>query len=339
MSYNKKKRSRVRYDRIIGVAAVLIILIISLVSCCKSCGKDDKNPANESSIVPTSSKEEKEKSDKAEESKKDNSKDDSKSDSKNNSESSMKYTTVSAMPNEIYSGDLVLVNNSHEYSFPATEEEAKITPIYEMCSGSYQYKDYEISLASQTISALNAMMDDYKSAVGNTDIMVASGYRTKEYQDNLTDTDIAGGFTEYHTGLSMGLSVFPESGSPYYYTATGDYSWVAENCAYYGFILRYPEGKEDKTESDAKTYQFRYVGTPHAIYMTENNLCLEEYIEEVKKYTSDGEHIKVSDNEKKYEIYYVPADPSANTDIPVPDGKEYTISGNNVDGFIVTVEV
>lgn len=338
MSYDKKKRYRVRYDRIIGVAAIFIVLIILLVSCCKSCG-DDKKPADESSIIPTSSKEEKEKADKNSENK-ESSKNDSKSESDDTSQSGdIKYTTVSAMPNEIYSGDLILVNNNHEYSFPASEADAGIKPVYEMCSGSYKYKDYEISLASNVIAAINAMMDDFNSVSGHNDIMVVSGYRTKEYQDSLTDSDIKGGFTEYHTGLSVGFSIYPDSGSPCYYTPEGDYAWINKNCSYYGFILRYPDEKKDKTESDGKTYQFRYVGVPHAIYMTENNLCLEEYIEEVKNYTSDGEHIKVSDNEKKYEIYYVPADPSANTDIPVPEGKEYTISGNNVDGFIVTIEI
>ena len=333
MSYKKRRRSRVRYDRIAGVAAVFVVLIILLVSCCKSCGKDSQSKDDgSSSIVPTSSKEEKSE-DKSSESTAGSNEESSPDDTDS------AYTTVSAMPNEIYTGDLILVNKQHEYSFPASEEDAGITPIYTMISDSYQCKDYEISLASKTITALNSMMDAFYSKTNNTDIMVISGYRNKEYQDGLNDPDIKGGFSEYHTGLSFDLGVFPDSESSYYYTADGDYAWIAENCANYGFILRYPEDKEDKTEMDSKTYQFRYVGVPHAIYMKENNLCLEEYIDELKNHTSDGEHIKVTGGEKKYEIYYVPADPSANTDIPVPKDKSYSTSGNNVDGFIVTVEI
>ena len=329
---NRRKRYRVRYDRIAGVAAVFIVLIILLVSCCKSCGGNSKD---ESSIVPTSSKEEKDSS--SQKSNSDVSATDGADDSSEGTPTD--YATISAMPNEIYTGDLIVVNKEHEYSVPASTEEAGIKPIYELASDSYQYRDYEISLASKTITALNSMMDAYYSAVGNTDIMVISGYRTKEEQDEMTDTDIKGGYSEYHTGLNFDLSVFPNSGeSPYYYTPDGDYAWVNENCANYGFILRYPDKKEDKTGVPASTYKFRYVGVPHALYMKENDLCLEEYISELKNYTSDGDHLKVSGGEKKYEIYYVPADPSANTDIPVPDGKTYTISGNNIDGFIVTVE-
>lgn len=333
MSYNKRKRRRVRYDRIVGVAAVFIVLLILLVSCCKSCGNDDKNKADESSVIPTSSKEDKDN----EKSDSENSGDDNTGDSVPDDTETI-YTSVSAMPNEIYSGDLILVNKEHEYSFPASEEEAGITPIYEMASDSYQFRDYEISLASKTISALNTMMDAYYAKNGNTDIMVISGYRTKEEQDEMTDTDIKGGYSEYHTGLNFDLGIFPEGENSYYYTPDGSYAWINDNCANYGFILRYPEGKEGSTGMDSSTYKFRYVGVPHALYMKENDLCLEEYISELKNYTSDGEHLKVSGTENKYEMYYVPADPSANTDIPVPADKKYTISGNNVDGFIVTVE-
>lgn len=331
MSYKKRKRYRVRYDRIVGVAAVFIVLLILLVSCCKSCGNDNK--ADESSVIPTSSKEEK-----------NNEKSDNKNSDDNQSKDSVPddtetiYTSVSAMPNEIYTGDLILVNKEHEYSFPASEEESGITPIYEMASDSYQFRDYEISLASKTITALNSMMDAFYSQAGNTDIMVISGYRTKEDQDSMTDTDIKGGYSEYHTGLNFDLGIFPEGENSYYYTPDGDYAWINDNCANYGFILRYPKDKEDKTGMDSSTYKFRYVGVPHALYMKENDLCLEEYINELKNYTSDGEHLKVSGSEKNYEIYYVPADPSANTEVPVPADKTYTISGNNVDGFIVTVE-
>ncbi len=333
MSYNGK-RSRVRYDRIVVVATIFIVLLILLVSCCKSCGSDSKKSSDESSIVPTSSKDDKEGSDK-------NSDDSNTTDDGNSSnDTDTTYTSISAMPNEIYTGDLILVNKSHEYSFPATEEAAGITPVYEMASDSYKYKDYEISLASKTISAINTMMDAFYNKTGITDVMVVSGYLTKESQDELTDTDVKGGFSEYHTGLSFGLSVYPDDDeeSPYYYTPEGDYAWINDNAANYGFILRYPEDKTDKTGIESKSHQFRYVGIPHAIYMKENNLCLEEYIEAVKSYTSTGEHIKVTAGEKKYEIYYAPADPSANTEIPVPQGKAYTTSGNNVDGFIVTVE-
>lgn len=328
-TYRRKRKPRVRYDRIIGVAAVFIVLLILLVSCCKSCGKDDdKQKGDSSSIVPTDVSNENSGSE--------NTPNDSSSDSLDS------YSTISAMPNDVYKGDLILVNKQHEYSFPATEEESDIIPIYETMSSSYQVNDYETYLSSKVITALNKLMDDFYAQTGLDDIMVISGYRTKEYQDSLyndASSDIKGGYSEYHTGMSFDLGIFPEDENSYYYIAQGDYKWIAENCAKYGFVTRYPEKKEDKTGMDSKSYQFRYVGIPHAIYMYENNLCLEEYIDTVKSYSYDGDHLKIVGTDKNYEVYYAPADPSANTEIPVPSDKTYTISGNNVDGFIITVEL
>lgn len=336
---NKRKKSRVRYDRIIGVAAVFIVLIILLVSCTKSCGKGKKNDG-ESSIVPTSSVQDKNNENASDAT---DSGGDSEAAQNTTGTSDMEFSSISALPNEVFSGDLILVNKDHAYSFPAfeagTEGESDITPIYELASESYKFKDYEVSLSAKTITALNSMMDDFYSQTGKNDIMVIDGYRSKESQDEVGDPEVPGGYSEYHTGLSFDLGIFPEEEDSYYYTPDGDYAWINDNCANYGFILRYPTGKETKTGFEAKDYQFRYVGIPHALYMKENKLCLEEYIDVLKGYTSTGEHLSISDGTKMYEIYYAPADPSANTDIPVPDGKDYTVSGNNVDGFIITVEV
>ena len=53
--------------------------------------------------------------------------------------------------------------------------------------------------------------------------------------------------------------------------------WLINNCFNYGFILRYPENKEDITLYKFEPWHFRYVGVEVATYMYENNLCLEEY--------------------------------------------------------------
>ena len=73
--------------------------------------------------------------------------------------------------------------------------------------------------------------------------------------------------------------------------------------------------------------------------MQQNNLCLEEYVQQIQTYKYDGEHLKFDDFDgKQYEIYYYPQDEnSSSTMLAVPSEKEYTVSGNNVDGYIVTV--
>ena len=59
--------------------------------------------------------------------------------------------------------------------------------------------------------------------------------------------------------------------------------WMAEHCQEYGFILRYPEDKQDITEINYEPWHIRYVGIPAATYIMENNLCLEEFTEQLQQ--------------------------------------------------------
>jgi D-alanyl-D-alanine carboxypeptidase len=57
--------------------------------------------------------------------------------------------------------------------------------------------------------------------------------------------------------------------------------WMAENCARFGFILRYPSDKEDITEINYEPWHLRYVGIPAANYIMDNGLCLEEFYDQL----------------------------------------------------------
>ena len=57
--------------------------------------------------------------------------------------------------------------------------------------------------------------------------------------------------------------------------------WMAENCARFGFILRYPSDKEDITEINYEPWHLRYVGIPVANYIMDNGLCLEEFYDQL----------------------------------------------------------
>ena len=56
--------------------------------------------------------------------------------------------------------------------------------------------------------------------------------------------------------------------------------WLAANSCRFGFILRYPKGKEDITGIEYEPWHFRYVGVDAATYMTTHELTLEEFWEE-----------------------------------------------------------
>ena len=54
--------------------------------------------------------------------------------------------------------------------------------------------------------------------------------------------------------------------------------WLEENCANYGFIVRYPEDKTDITSISYEPWHLRYVGREAAEYIMENGICLEEFL-------------------------------------------------------------
>ena len=118
------------------------------------------------------------------------------------------------------------------------------------------------------------------------------------------------------------------------------YNWINTNCYKYGFVRRYPESKASVTKSGHYAEHYRYVGYPHALAMMRNDLTLEEYLTVLAtRHRYDGTHyILNGDNGVTYEIYYVPAATGDGaTSVPVPINLPYTVSGNNYDGFIVTV--
>ena len=83
---------------------------------------------------------------------------------------------------------------------------------------------------------------------------------------------------EHQTGLAIDVSsinVNYSTGSTFANSKEG--KWLAENAYKYGFIIRYPKGKEDVTGFDYDPSQVRYVGVELATYLYENNLALEEY--------------------------------------------------------------
>lgn len=336
----KKQRYRLRYDRLIAVIVVFAVLIVILVSCVSSCSdkKDNKKEnSSQSSVIDNTV-----------------SSGNVQTTQPNGTpapdgqqgtqppvvQSNITFTNISVDYAEINKGDLVLVNKTYEYKFT---EELSIVDVFSNRNDYYTVSDKTVFLESNAIYQLNSMMEAFSTSNGqNTDLRIIGGYRTKEDQDERATanrTDIAGGYSDYHTARSVDIATFPADGSSSYYLMNeGIYSWIFENAAKYGFIQRYPEGKDNITGVEARSYTFRYVGVPHAVYISQNGISLEEYIDTVKTYTKDAP-LKVTDGVRNYEVYYVAANANNVTEVPVPSNQTYTISGNNVDGFIITISL
>ncbi len=251
-----------------------------------------------------------------------------------------------------FSGNLILVNNDNQYYSTGNENLVSIMEKNdETGRSSFIAVDYDYTILEQVYEPLAKMVDDWYDIYFNDTLIVYGSYRSNEFQQQLYDQFTANtsndgeapivarpGFSEHETGYALDFS----ETAGYDYQGTGDFLWLNQNCHKYGFVIRYAEDKEDITGYRYEPWHFRYVGIPHAKYMTEQNLCLEEYIELLRtSYNYNGEHLKVSDEYGAlYEIYFYPSDDAAEfTNVPVPTGVKFDISGNNVDGFIVTVHV
>lgn len=335
--HRSQKRYRIRYDRVIAAALVFIVMIVVLVSCAKSCSKGKKKNSDNSTAttgnVAQSSIENNLRSS--------GNTDPAISSTGGNGVADIQFNNESLEYNSVFRGDLVLVNSSNEYKFIADD----INPIAisgNSNSSHYIAKDLVTKLDSKVLEKLNSLMEGFYNATSNNDIVIIGGYRTLEEQNdkyNSGNSGFKGGFSDYHTGRSFDMAIFPkDNSSSGYYSPVGVYSWINEHAADFGFILRYPENKDAQTGERARSQTYRYVGVPHAQYITQNSLCLEEYIALLKEHNKD-KPLEISTASETYRVYYVPANNNASTEVPVPANKVYTVSGNNVDGFIVTVSM
>ena len=92
----------------------------------------------------------------------------------------------------------------------------------------------------------------------------------KKYVDNYVAVP---GFSEHQTGLALDVA----SKDYNTFKASPEYTWMLDNAYKYGFILRYPEDKQDITGYKYEAWHFRYVGKDAAKYIQENNITYEEY--------------------------------------------------------------
>lgn len=174
---------------------------------------------------------------------------------------------------------LILVNRQHPYTMSVRQNLTPVLPAFP-----------RILLEREAAHALSRLMEKLG---GWGDILPVSGWRSfdeqeKIYLDSLRDNGreftrqfvALPGHSEHQTGLAIDLGLRGESVDfirpdfPY----DGICQRFRELAPAYGFIERYPAGKEGVTGIAHEPWHFRYVGAPHAESMARQGLCLEEYL-------------------------------------------------------------
>ena len=141
-------------------------------------------------------------------------------------------------------------------------------------------------------SAFNSMQADAKKA--GLSLWICSGFRSYTYQNTLYNNYVArdgkamadtysarAGHSEHQTGLAMDINNASDS-----FNNTKEAKWIAENCYKYGFILRYPQGKQDITGYKYESWHVRYLGKELAKEVHDSGLTLEEFLCIDSKYKS-----------------------------------------------------
>lgn len=145
--------------------------------------------------------------------------------------------------------------------------------------------DYGNGLTSTTTNAFYKMQA--ASKLENLNIYLSSGFRSYSTQDRIYNNYVARdgkeaadtysarpGYSEHQSGLAFDVNQINDT-----FNDSAEAKWLANNCYKYGFILRYPKGKEDITGYKYESWHFRYVGVDLAtkLYNNGNWITLEEY--------------------------------------------------------------
>lgn len=232
----------------------------------------------------------------------------------------------------IHSGLLVLVNAEH----PIRRRERPV--LVPAAPGS------DVLLDTRAAAMLTGLISRLGAA---GEIVPVSGWRSMREQREIWDGSMAEngteftrkyvalpGCSEHQTGLAIDLALrsdnidFIRPDFPY----DGICGRFRALAADYGFIERYQAGKEHITGIAAEPWHFRYVGRPHARLMSDNGLCLEEYVELLRSYPYPERLLETRGGVYEADVGFA----CDKSELELPDAP-YQISGNNVDGYIYTL--
>ena len=178
-------------------------------------------------------------------------------------------------PNDL----LVLVNKSYKLSKDFVPNDLETINL--MYSNEGKMLKKEAKIAFERLSS-DAFALGYK-------VIAVSAYRTYEYQENLFNyytqkygeeyalsCSAKAGHSEHQTGYAV--DVMGSNNSYDDFEMSDEFEWMSNNAHKYGFILRYPKGKEKITGFKYEPWHYRYVGEKAAKIIYDNDITLEEYL-------------------------------------------------------------
>lgn len=180
--------------------------------------------------------------------------------------------------------DLLVLVNKFNY-LPKDYKPSDLVYI----DGAYGNKVHIRSILKDDFLALQTAA---KNEIG-VKIMPTTAFRDQNFQKTLYDKYVKKdgvkaadtysarpGYSEHQTGLAIDLKNMALKKSR---LSDENYKWLEENAHKYGFIVRFPKGKEQITGYKFENWHIRYVGKKVAKEIMDNNLTLEEYVDLIAK--------------------------------------------------------
>lgn len=171
-----------------------------------------------------------------------------------------------------YNPKTVSVGNSKEFHAKAADALNKMLSAAEKSGNklflvsAYRTVSYQKGLFERNVQKLMNSGMSKSEATAETAINIAQPGKS-EHNTGLAADIVSSDWYTYNTDLTASFE------------KTSHFKWLSKNAHKYGFILRYPKGKEDITEITYEPWHYRYVGEKYAKLIYESGLCLEEYME------------------------------------------------------------
>ncbi len=169
------------------------------------------------------------------------------------------------LPSSFIPDNLVAIDLKYANADRLVREEAKIN-FERLC--------YDAQKLGHTIIAISAFRDfDYQNQLYNH-------YVEKKGQEYADLASARPGHSEHQTGLAIDIMGSNEDYNKF--EESVEFEWMKNNAHLYGFILRYPKGKENITGFKYEPWHYRYIGKKVATIIYNENITLEEYLKKLK---------------------------------------------------------
>ncbi|SFD15257.1 hypothetical protein [Ruminococcus albus] len=301
--------NRIKVYKYKNIAAALAVMLLSLVALSTSCGNSasekkansQKSDTAESSVVAAEDKDS----------------------GKSRLTKNYKYKEMK----NVGEGLLVQVDSAHPFTGTVGETEPLYSYLFAKDGNMLMSAAYPNDEArSDMLRQLNNLAVDFKGTYGLDTLMITSLMPDEESKSKTNESSIG----------SCADLMINSNGEYKEFTGTEDYAWIPNNCYKYGFVMR-------------GTNRLRYVGKEAAACIRDMGKAdgpadFDTMLADIKDYTFEKPLYFTADNGVEYAGYFVPLSEDATTSIPVPtraDESEYKtfISGNNVDGYIIFVDL